>query len=84
MEACDGLVIPGGESTTMLKLLGIENLLEPLREFGQKEADLRNLRRRDPDRPRSLAPEQTSLDLMDIGVQRNAYGRQMDSHIAKL
>lgn len=84
MHLCDGLIIPGGESTTMLKLLGIENLLEPLREFGKKKpiygtcAGAILIAREVSD------PEQTSLDLMDIGVQRNAYGRQVDSHIAKL
>src|SRR5271165_3057945 len=31
----DGLVIPGGESTTMLKLIDVEGLFEPLREYGQ-------------------------------------------------
>ena len=34
LAQCDGLIIPGGESTTMLKLLDIEKLTEPLREFG--------------------------------------------------
>jgi 5'-phosphate synthase pdxT subunit len=35
MAACDGLVLPGGESTTMLKLLEREQLLDPLRAFGR-------------------------------------------------
>src|SRR5690348_4776119 len=35
LATVDGLVIPGGESTTMLKLLRAENLLEPLEEFGR-------------------------------------------------
>ena len=34
MAHCDGLILPGGESSTMLKLLDIEELLEPLRRFG--------------------------------------------------
>ncbi len=34
LDSVDGLVIPGGESTTMLKLLHYENLFEPLRAFG--------------------------------------------------
>lgn len=80
----DGLIIPGGESTTMLKLLDYENLFEPIKEFGKTKPifgtcagtiliakDVHN-------------PSQASLDLMDIGVERNAYGRQMDSHISKL
>lgn len=79
-----GLIIPGGESTTMLKLLQRENLLDPLREFGRERpifgtcagaillaSDVGN-------------PPQPSLGLMDIGVERNAYGRQVDSRIAHL
>ena len=84
MRACDGLIIPGGESTTMLKLLGIENLLEPLREFGLHKPVYGTcagaiLIAREVSRP-----AQASLNLMDIGVERNAYGRQVDSHIAKI
>ncbi len=84
MHACDGLVIPGGESTTMLKLLGIENLLEPLREFGLKKPIYGTCAGAILIAREVSHPEQASLDLMDIGVQRNAYGRQVDSHIAKL
>ena len=36
LEAIDGLIIPGGESTTMLKLLKEEKLFDPIREFGRK------------------------------------------------
>lgn len=84
MERVDGLIIPGGESTTMLKLLHVENLMEPLREFGRWKpifgtcagaillaSEVRN-------------PEQASLGLMDIGVERNGYGRQLDSRIVHL
>ena len=84
LDGVDGLVIPGGESTTMLKLLHAEDLLEPLAEFGKRRgifgtcagaillaADVSN-------------PDQESLGLMDIGVERNAYGRQIDSRVAHL
>jgi len=84
MESCDGLVLPGGESTTMLKLLGIENLLEPLREFGKKKPIYGTCAGAILIAREVSHPEQMSLDLMDIGVQRNAYGRQVDSHIAKI
>jgi len=80
----DGLIIPGGESTTMMKLLELEHLLEPLAEFGKNKpvfgtcagaillaSDVTN-------------PAQRSLGLMDISVERNAYGRQLDSRIATL
>ena len=84
LAACDGLVIPGGESTTMLKLLGIENLLEPLREFGTKRPIYGTCAGAILLAREVSSPQQASLDLMDIGVERNAYGRQIDSHIAKI
>jgi len=84
LQNVDGLVIPGGESTTMWKLLVEENLLQPLREFGARRPifgtcagaillalDVSN-------------PPQPSLGLMDIDVERNAYGRQLESRIATL
>ncbi len=82
MHACDGLVLPGGESTTMLKLLEIENLVEPLREFGRKKPVYGTCAGAILLAREVSHPSQASLDLMDIGVERNAYGRQVDSHIA--
>lgn len=84
MQACDGLIVPGGESTTMLKLLEIENLLEPLREFGQKKPVYGSCAGAILIAREVSNPPQASLGLMDIGVERNAYGRQVDSHIAAL
>jgi|SRR5579871_80634 len=80
----DGLIIPGGESTTMLKLLQEENMLEPLRQFGRQKPIFGTcagaiLLARDV-----ISPPQPSLALMDIGIERNGYGRQLDSHIARL
>ena len=48
LDACNGLIVPGGESTTMLKLLEIENLTEPLRQFAARKPIFGTLRRRDP------------------------------------
>jgi 5'-phosphate synthase pdxT subunit len=84
MQACDGLILPGGESTSMLKLLEIENLLEPLREFGNKKPVYGTCAGAILIAREVSHPSQQSLDLMDIGVERNAYGRQIDSHIAKI
>src|SRR5258706_4500375 len=63
----DGLVIPGGESTTMLKLLHIENLFEDLQNFGSKKPIFGTcagaiLHARDV-----FSPSQESLGLLDIG-----------------
>jgi len=83
LDALDGLIIPGGESTTIGKLAVDFKLLEPLREFGKEHAIwgtcagaifLSKDARRD----------QPLLGLMDITVQRNAFGRQVDSFEADL
>jgi len=84
MHACDGLIIPGGESTAMLKLLEIENLLEPLREFGRNKPVYGTCAGAILIAHEVSHPSQTCLDLMDISVERNGYGRQIDSHIAAL
>jgi 5'-phosphate synthase pdxT subunit len=74
----DGLIIPGGESTTIGKLAGDYGLIEPLREFGREKAIWgtcagaiflsKDARRQQP-----------LLELMDITVERNAFGRQVAS-----
>ena len=81
LATIDGLVLPGGESTTMLKFLEKRHFFEALREFcAQKPVfgtcagtillarEVRN-------------PAQRSLGLLDAVVERNAYGRQIDSSI---
>ena len=81
LESLDALVIPGGESTTFTKLLQEINLFNPLREFGKRHAIfgtcagliiLANRIENDP------VP---TLQLIDIDVRRNAYGRQIDSFL---
>src|ERR1700722_10804642 len=82
MAGCDGLILPGGESTTMLKLLDREQLLDPLRGFG-REGPIYGPCAGAILLAREVAhPAQPSLDLMDIAIQRNGYGRQIDSRIA--
>ncbi len=82
--AIDGLVIPGGESTTMLKLLREDGLLDALVEFGRARPIFGTCAGAILLATRVLSPEQESLSLMDIEVERNAYGRQVDSRIAPL
>jgi pyridoxal 5'-phosphate synthase pdxT subunit len=84
LQNLDGLVIPGGESTTMLKLLEVENLMEPLREFGGRRPIFGTCAGAILLANEVLNPSQASLGLMDIGVERNAYGRQLESRIAQL
>jgi pyridoxal 5'-phosphate synthase pdxT subunit len=75
-----GLVLPGGESTTMLKLLHVEGMFEPLRELLQTGlpvlatcAGLILLAEK------VLAPEQESYGVLPVTVVRNGYGRQFHS-----
>jgi pyridoxal 5'-phosphate synthase pdxT subunit len=90
LEQCDGLIIPGGESSTMLKLLDIEKLTEAVRGFGARKpiygtcAGAILLAHEVTHPPGSRYAAQASLDLMDISVERNGYGRQIDSRIAKV
>lgn len=78
LKGLDGLILPGGESTTMGKLLVDYRLLEPLRAFGQEHAMWGTcagaiLLSKDARRSQPL------LGLMDITVERNAFGRQVAS-----
>lgn len=80
----DGLVIPGGESTTMLKLLRIFDMIEPLERSLERIpvwglcAGLILLSKAVSN------PKQFSFGALDIAVARNAYGRQQESFCTKL
>jgi 5'-phosphate synthase pdxT subunit len=84
LDEIDGLIIPGGESTTMLKLLEIENLTEPLRQFAARMPIFGTCAGAILLAHSVTSPAQPSLDLIDIDVERNAYGRQIDSRIARV
>jgi len=78
LDDLDGLIIPGGESTTIGKLAVDYGLLEPLKHFGKDKAIWGTcagaiLLSKDAHRSQPL------LELMDITVDRNAYGRQIAS-----
>ncbi len=82
LEACDGLVIPGGESTTIAKLARIFELFEPLQKriaggmptFGTCAGMILLA-----DRILDGTADQETLGGLDITVRRNAFGRQVDS-----
>jgi 5'-phosphate synthase pdxT subunit len=82
LEVCDGLVIPGGESTTMFKLARTFDLFEPLRQrikeglptFGTCAGMIMLA-----DRVEDGTSDQETLGGLDITVRRNAFGRQVDS-----
>lgn len=80
MDALDGLIIPGGESTTLSRLMSLYNLREPISRMAGEGRPVwgtcagmimlaSEITEQDP----------VPLSLMDIGVQRNAFGRQVDS-----
>jgi pyridoxal 5'-phosphate synthase pdxT subunit len=84
LAAIDGLVIPGGESTTMLKLLRYEGWMDKLAEFGRAKPIFGTCAGAILLASEVSNPAQESLGLMDIGVERNAYGRQVDSRVTSL
>ena len=80
LEALDGLIIPGGESTTLSRLMSIYHLREPVAQLAAAGRPVwgtcagmimlaNEITEQDP----------VPLGLMDIGVRRNAFGRQVDS-----
>jgi len=80
LDSLDGLIIPGGESTTLSRLMTIYNLREPVAQMAKQGHAIwgtcagmimlsQEITEKDP----------VPLGVMDIGVQRNAFGRQVDS-----
>ena len=84
LDEIDGLVIPGGESTTMLKLLNYEGWMDKLAGFGRRKPIFGTCAGAILLAGEVLKPAQESLGLMDIGVERNGYGRQIDSRVTSL
>jgi 5'-phosphate synthase pdxT subunit len=82
LDGCDGLILPGGESTTQLQFLQEEGLFEAVKKFAAEggaifgtcagaillATEVKN-------------PAQASLGLLDMTVLRNAYGRQLSSDV---
>ena len=79
----DGLIVPGGESTTIGKLAVAYNLMEPLKTFGRENA-IWGTCAGAIFLSKDVSREQPLLGLMDIKVARNAFGRQVDSFEADL
>lgn len=78
LDGLDGLIIPGGESTTIGKLAVAYDLLDPLKEFGKTRA-IWGTCAGAIFLSKDIGRDQPLLGLMDIKVQRNAFGRQVDS-----
>jgi 5'-phosphate synthase pdxT subunit len=84
LDAVCGLVIPGGESTTMLKLMEYYGLFEPLREFGRERPVFGTCAGAILIASEVLNPSQASLALVDLAIERNGYGRQLDSRVVRV
>ncbi len=81
LAKCDGLIIPGGESTTLIKLMKKHDMWNPIYKFAQTNPVYGTCAGCILVAQKIAEMDQDSLKLIDITVQRNAYGRQVDSFI---
>lgn len=81
LERLDGLILPGGESTTILKFLERRGLFDSLKEFAEKRPVFGTCAGAILLAREVRHPPQRSLGALDAVVERNAYGRQIDSTI---
>ena len=81
LAGLDGLILPGGESTTMLRFLEKHRFFEALQEFCGKKPIFGTCAGAILLAREVLNPAQRSLGVLDAVVERNAYGRQIDSAI---
>jgi 5'-phosphate synthase pdxT subunit len=81
LDAIDGIVIPGGESSTFLNFLAERGFLEKLRDFVSTKPTFGTCAGAILLAKQVENPPQQSLEAMDIRIRRNAYGRQIDSSI---
>ena len=81
LDGIDGLVIPGGESTTFLKLLERDGFLSALQAFAGSRPTFGTCAGSILLAREVLHPAQPSLAVLDATIERNAYGRQNDSAI---
>jgi 5'-phosphate synthase pdxT subunit len=81
LDAIDGIVIPGGESSTFLNFLAERGFLEKLRDFVSTKPTFGTCAGAILLARQVENPPQQSLEAMDIRIRRNAYGRQIDSSI---
>lgn len=79
LAGLDGLVLPGGESTTMRKLLDRYELLEPIRSLANKGLPMFGTCAGLILLARDVIDYEPHLAVMDVKVARNSYGRQVDS-----
>ena len=85
MQGIDALILPGGESSTQLQFLQEEKLDKAITDFAHNGgAILRHLRRSNSFGARSSRPgAEIARNSLDIAIERNAYGRQLASHVTQ-
>ncbi len=81
LDQVEGLVIPGGESTTFLKFLRQDGFLDKLRDFVRVKPTFGTCAGAILLAKEVSNPAQEGLGAIDIGIRRNAYGRQLESFI---
>lgn len=85
LAGIDGLILPGGESTTMRRLLDLYGMMEPLRKFAKEGHPMFGTCAGLILLANSLVGyDQPHLGVMDVKVERNSFGRQVDSFEAHL
>ncbi len=85
LSGAEGLILPGGESTTLWKFFEMEPWEEVFRAFAASGRPILGTCAGAIVLAREVKnPAQKGLGLMDISVERNAYGRQLDSFIAEV
>jgi 5'-phosphate synthase pdxT subunit len=84
LEKVEGLVLPGGESTTMLKIIDETGFRQPLTDFAAQKPVLGTCAGAILMAKEVSNPAQFSFGAVDLTVERNAYGRQIDSRVATI
>jgi pyridoxal 5'-phosphate synthase pdxT subunit len=84
LEGLSGIILPGGESTTMLHVLQLNQLFDPLARFVRERPTLGLCAGLILLAEKVGSPSQKSFQVLPVEVTRNAYGRQIDSFIAPL
>lgn len=84
LKLVDRLILPGGESTTMLRFIKLHNMVEPLQQFARHHRVWGICAGAILAASEVTHPEQESLKLIDIVAHRNFYGSQLESFTTKL
>jgi 5'-phosphate synthase pdxT subunit len=84
LASVDRLILPGGESTTMLRFIKLYNMFEPLREFVKQHPTWGICAGSILLAQEVINPAQASLGAIDITAHRNFYGSQIDSFVTPI